>query len=277
MGLFSGRNKIGLALGSGGARGLAHIGVIKVLVKHKIPIDFIAGSSAGALIGGMYASIQDIEKVEEIASKVTYLDFLKAFSDPSLFQGLFRGDHAVKFIENYIGKVNIEDLKIPFKAVATDIITGKTVAIAFGNLAKAIRASSSLPILFQPIKLGKHYLVDGGTSLPVPAKIVKDMGADKVIAVNLDEIFFPQDRKAKLYKKLSTLAILRSSLDLLRYHLARENVKEADIVINPNVPDVPLTKLVHGEELIKKGEDATKKILPEIKKLIEKKFLFFSS
>lgn len=275
MGLLP-RNKIGLALGSGGARGLTHIGVIKVLVKHKIPIDFIAGSSVGAVVGGMYAALQDIGKVEQIVTELTYQDLIKAFSDPSFFAGLLKGDRAEEFLEQHLGKVKVEDLKTPFKAIATDIVNGDTVAIAFGRLAKAIRASASLPFLFKPTKMGKRFLIDGGNSQPVPVRTVKDMGANKVIAVNLNEIFFPLAKKPKKDTDLSTISILRSSLDLLQYHLAKENVKEADIVISPEVPEVPLTKLVHGEELIKKGEEAMKKAIPKVKELVKRRFLFFS-
>lgn len=273
MSIFA-RPKIGLALGSGGTRGLAHIGIIKVLVKHKIPIDFIAGSSAGALIGGMYAALGDINKIEQIARDITYRDFLKALSDPSWFSGILKGDRATGLLEKYIGRVRIENLKIPFRAVATDIKTGRTVAIGYGSLAKAIRASCSVPLLFKPLILEKFHLIDGGTSQPVPVRVIKEMGADKVIAVNPDDVFFSENSKINKKQKLSTISILRSSLNLLRYHLARENVKEADIVITPKIPEIPLTKLLDGGKLIPKGEEAMERKIPMVKELLKGKFVF---
>ncbi len=272
MSLFS-KNKIGLALSSGGAKGLAHIGVIKSLVKNNIPIDFIAGSSAGSLIGGLYAATKDIEKIEKIAKKLTYKDLIKIFYDPSLKSGLITGNKTIQFLEDNFGKYTIKKLKIPFKAIATDIISGKTIAINSGNLAKAIRASSSIPFLYQPIKYGKYYLIDGGTSCPMPVDIVKDMGADKIIAVNLEGYSFKK-KIYKKFKKISVITTLKSTLNLMLHHLSRGNLEKADITITPEITNVPLTKFVNGEDLISIGEKATETIIDDIKKLTKKINIF---
>jgi len=260
--MLSSRKKIGLALGSGGAKGLAHIGVIKYLVENNIPIDHIAGASAGALIGGMYAATKDIYEIEKLAKEFSYFDFLNIFTDISLSKGLVRGNKAIEYLKKHIGPMKIEDLKIPFQAVATDIITAKTIILDSGELIKAIRASGSIPGLFKPVHYEDYYLVDGGTSMPVPVKIVRQMGADIVIAVNLDFVYFsPKHRK----NSLNIAQILEQSVNLLRYHLADENVKDADIVIKPDIPPVRLTAVVKGEKLIKAGEIAAQEALAGLK------------
>lgn len=254
--------KIGLALGSGGAKGLAHIGVIKYFVENDIPIDYIAGVSAGALIGGMYAATKDIYAIERLAKKFKYTDFLRIFLDPSFSRGLVKGDKALKYLQSHIGSVNIEDLLIPFRAVATDIINAEPVIIDSGELIKAIRTSGSVPVLFKPIYHDGRYLIDGATSLPVPVRIAAEMGADVVIAVNLDSVYFsPKYRK----KSLNIANILEQSVNLLRYHLAEENVKKADIVINPDIPPVRLTAFVKGDKLIAAGEKAAQETLAKFK------------
>ncbi|PIU29168.1 MAG: hypothetical protein COT09_02270, partial [Candidatus Hydromicrobium americanum] len=176
------RPKIGLALGSGGPKGLSHIGIIKVLEENNITIDFIAGASIGSVIGGFYASTKNIKKIEKIALSNNWRQTLPLFFDPSLRQGFVSGRKIKIFIENIIGKIHFKDLKIPFSVVATDIKTGETVIINEGEVALAIRASSSIPLIFKPLKLDSMLLVDGGLSLPVPVGVVRRMGADLVIA-----------------------------------------------------------------------------------------------
>lgn len=262
--MLTSRKKIGLALGSGGAKGLAHIGVIKYLVENNIPIDCIAGASAGALIGGMYAATKDIYKIEKLAKEFSYFDFFNIFTDISLSKGLIKGNKAVEYLKKHIEPIKVENLRIPFRAVATDIISAQTIILDKGELIKAIRASGSIPVLFKPIHYGDYDLVDGGTSMPVPVKIVRQMGADIVIAVNLDFVYFsPKYRK----NSLNIVRILEQSVNLLRYHLAEENVKDADIVINPDIPPVRLPALIKGEELIKAGEVAAQEALTKFKKI----------
>lgn len=274
MALFS-RNKIGLALGGGGARGIAHIGVIKVLEKYKIPIDYIAGTSAGALIGGMYAANKDIKKIEKLAREASYKDFIRAFSDPSLTSGLVKGNKFIEFIENKIGKIKIEETKIPFHAVAADIINGQPVIISKGSLAESIRASSSVPGIFQPFKKGKRFLVDGGLVHPVPVQIARKMGASKIIAVNLNWKHFPPKDKNKDDDKIPITSILYSAFDVMSYYLAKYNIKKADIIIEPKVPDIPMFKLFGEKQLIKIGEKAALEVIDDIKWIAKKRFFGF--
>jgi len=257
--------KIGLALGSGGPKGLSHIGIIKVLEKNNIPIDFIAGVSIGSVVGGFYAYTKNIEKIEEIALSNNWRHTLSLFFDPSLSQGLINGRKIKIFIENIIGKIHFKDLKIPFSVVTTDIKTGKAVIMDKGEVATAIRASSSIPLIFKPVKLGNSLLVDGGLSIPVPAGVVRGMGADIVIAVNLDADYFSdiQDSNFGFYR------IANNSIKLLRYNLSSSNIRDADIIINPKVGKVGWNKFIDSKSVILAGEEAMQLSILQLKELIK--------
>lgn len=269
MSFFKKKKKIGLALGSGGPRGLAHIGVIKVLLENGIPIDYIAGSSMGSIVGGLYSYFGDIYGVEKYFSKLTYRDMIEIFSDPRFAHGVLKGEKALKFLRKTIGNTKIEKLKIPFIAVATDLENGEVVELNKGDLALAIRASGSIPVFFRPVKIGKRYLVDGGNAVPVPVEIVRKMGADIVIAVDLDNCYVTPKNYMKNVDKASMTQIAERALDIMSYSLAKENTKNADIIIAPDVFDVGWRRFVNGGDIILEGEIATKKILPEIIKLIK--------
>ncbi len=257
--------KIGLALGSGGAKGLSHIGVIKVLEENNIPIDFIAGSSIGALVGGMYAATKDIKKLEKV---VLNTDWKKIFSliDPAFKGGLLGGDKVKSFIKKYVGKNNFEELLIPFSAVATNLKNGRPFIFNKGDVVTAIRASISFPLLFRPIKIEGNTFTDGGLSFPVPACVVKDMGADVVIAVNLDGDYFNEEHYKR---KIRSYDVANNSLNILRYHLADYNSKDADVVVLPETGGVHWNKFVHGEDVVTSGEKAMKKKINDLKKIIE--------
>ncbi len=261
------QKKVGLALGSGGVRGLVHIGVIKTLLAHHIPIDIIAGTSAGSVIGGSFIALQDIGKIETIVEAFGYRDLAWILTDAAFSSGINKGQRAIEFLQHYIGKRTIESLVTPFAAVATDIATGEPVIITHGDLLTAMRASSSVPLLFQPIKIGNAYLMDGGTSLPVPVRVVKKMGADIIIAVSCDAHLINKEANQQ-QNQPSALSIAWSTMNSLRYSLAKENVKSADIVIEPLVTPKNITESVHGGPTIQLGVDATLKMLPAIQKLL---------
>jgi len=176
---------IGLALGSGAARGLTHIGVLKAIEENRIRIDYISGSSIGALIGGAYASGISVEEIEKIALQTNWKLMAKVFSPTLSLSSLINTNYLSEFLNTIFKNKSFEELKIPFSAVATDIQTGKMVVLEKGDLATAIRASISVPVVFSPVTLGKHKLVDGGLVNPTPVDVVKKMKMDKVIAVNL--------------------------------------------------------------------------------------------
>jgi len=179
------KKKVGLVLGCGGAKGLSHIGVIKLLEEMDVKIDFITGSSIGALIGGAFASGLSIKEIENIALETDLTSTAKLFSPGFGKSGLVTGTNVQKFLTSILGNKNIEDLQIPFTAVATDIITGEEIHFNKGNLVEAIRASISIPIVFQPVIRNNIVLVDGGIVNPVPINVAREMGADHIIAINV--------------------------------------------------------------------------------------------
>jgi len=259
------RPKIGLALGSGGSRGLAHIGVIKALEENNIPIDFIAGSSIGAMVGGFYAARLSIKKMEEISLETNWRRMF-SLVDPHLKQGLISGEKVKTFIEGYVDGKKIEDCKIPFVAVATDLKTGEIVILNKGEMAQAIRASISIPLVFKPVEIDGKTLADGGLSAPVPVEIVRGMGADIIIAINLDKHYHDEEWKPGWYD------IANGSLNILRHHLALSNVASADMVINIDVgKNNYWYQFINGQDKILTGEKATKEILPRLQEIINQK------
>jgi NTE family protein len=259
------KKEIGLALGSGGAKGLAHIGVIKALEENDISIDYISGSSIGALIGGVYAATKDVQRLEET---VLNTDWKKIFSliDPALKGGLLGGNKVKGFIEKYIVEESFEDLMIPLSVVTTNLKNGEPVIFKSGEISLAIRASISFPLLFRPVRTGKNILGDGGLSLPVPVSVVKAMGADVIVAVNLDGDYFNEEDQIKKFKFYN---IANNSLNILRYHLSASNIKEADVVVLPKTGKVYWNKFVDGKDVIDSGEKAMKKEIDNLKKIID--------
>ena len=257
--------KIGLALGSGGSRGIAHVGVIKCLTENNISIDYLAGTSAGALIGGFYSGWQDIIKIEQLLSTINYRQYLSLLFDPISPTGIIKGDKISRFLQQQLGSVEIEDLKIPFTAVATNSLTGQPVLINHGDLVKSIRASTSIPILFSETKINGDSLIDGATSIPVQVSVVKQMGADITIGVNVYTNLFPVKS-----------ANITTSIFTLLYHLAQANLSTADIRIEPLLPaNINSLDFVNTKDIIRLGYEATQKVIPQIKKLIRSHFFPF--
>jgi len=257
--------KIGLALGSGGARGLAHIGVIKVLEKNNIPIDFIAGSSIGAMVGGFYAAGLSIREIEEIALSTDWRKVFSVLSDPSLKKGLIGGEKVKAFIESYIDGKSFADCRIPFVTVATDLKTGEIVILSKDKMAQAIRASISIPLVFKPVEIDGRVLADGGLSVPVPVEIARNMGADIVIAVNLDRHYCDEKWSPGWYD------IANDSLNILRHHLALLNTASADMVIEIDAGKSYWYQFVNGRDKILAGEEAVERQLPQLRELINQK------
>lgn len=267
--------KIGIALGSGGARGLAHIGVLKSLEKHNVPIDYIAGSSIGAILGAMYATYGDSRKLEEIILSFNRKKGFELF-DFTVKGGLFKGIKTERFIAEILGDAKFETLKIPFAAVATDINTAESLILHKGNIVKALRASSSVPAFYQPLFYKDRLLADGGLSNPVPVDVATTMGADVTIAVNLDTFYLE-----KLLKDMPALSkVPVHSINILRHNLAKQAAKTADVIISPK--DIFNAGLLgwnyffdndKAKEFIKEGERVTDEAIPKIEHAI-KEFKF---
>ena len=266
------KNKnIGLALGSGGPRGLAHIGVIKALEEHGIPIDIVAGTSVGSLIGGLYLSLGSIGMVEKIFTKLKITDLAAMFSDFGLKSGIIKGNKLEEFLEKYIGETLIENLPRPYGAVATNISSAEEVEIQRGRLTKAIRASSSLPGVMNVANFEGNYLIDGGVSQPVPIRMARKLGAEVIIAVNLDQYSqMANDFAPNMHPSATKIAL--AAMKLLRYSLSQELCREADVVINPDVAEIAWGNLTYERDrvdIIKRGYDAAMRQMNEIRKACE--------
>jgi len=255
--------KIGLALGSGGARGLAHIGILKVLEKHDIKIDYIAGSSIGAIIGGFYASGSDVERIEKFALGANRRSIFSLI-DLKLKCGLIGGKKIEELIDAKLKVKEFENCKIPFSAVATDLKTGEVVLFDKGDLTSAIRASISIPLVFKPMELDGRILADGGLSEPVPVKTVREMGADIVIAVNLDGYICSENWTSRWF------VIADNSFSILRHHLALSGTRSADIVIDVGLGQDYWYEFINGRDKIEAGERVMEENIIRLQELIEK-------
>lgn len=261
------KKRIGLALGAGSAKGFAHIGVIKELEKNNISIDYIAGTSIGAIVGGFYAYTKNIKILEELAYSQGYREMFDAFFDPSLKSGVFKGEKVLNMLGGYIpDDVLVQDTKIPFAAVATDINTAQKVVFREGSLKSAIRASMSIPLLFKPVEVDRKILIDGGTTDPVPVDVVRNMGAQRVIAVNLYSQTFPKHLDIE---KMNFLNVIEAMIDTSLYNLSKDSAQRADVGLNlPIDPDLPITAFAEDPSvLIEIGEKATKEVMDKIKML----------
>ncbi len=177
--------KVGLALGSGSARGWAHIGVIKALTEAGVHVDYIAGTSIGAVVGAVYASGK-IETLEKVVLQFDWKQIVSFFDVVFPKSGLIDGNKVADFVRAHVAPGNIEDLALPFRAVSTDVETGNEIVIQEGDVIEAVRASISIPGIFTPVRKNGMILVDGGLVDPVPVSVVREMGADFVIAVDLN-------------------------------------------------------------------------------------------
>jgi NTE family protein len=255
--------KIGLALGGGAARGFAHIGVIKALEAQGIYPDIVVGTSAGSLVGAMYAAGNDGYALHKLAMDMDEA----AISDWSvpLFaksSGVLKGEALQSYVNHAVHNQPLEKLKIPFGAVATDLHTGLPVLFQRGNTGAAVRASSAVPGLFQPVTIGEHTYVDGGLAAPVPVSFARQMGADFVIAVNISAQPDAQAADSSMEVVLQTFAIMGHSIN--RYEL-----KGADIVIQPNLGAMKGNDFNSRNLAVLAGEKATSVEMPEIKRKIE--------
>lgn len=267
------RPKIGLALGGGGPKGLAHIGVIKTLLQHNIPIDFIAGTSAGALIGSLYAYSQDIESVERHIMDRNRFQLLSYFSDVSLNAGFIGGNRIEKFLGEYIKNDDFKSLKVPFTALAVNLIDGKLVTLTHGSVVKAVRASIAIPVMFKPIKIDNMILVDGGLMSQVPVNTAFAMGADIVIAVQLDYRYDPEYDM----DKLNPLQVGGLSFDIVGKRVADDEIKKAHIVIRPHLEAIDWSTLVSEKARItsiRMGAEETERNMFAINQLTKQDSLF---
>ncbi len=192
---------LGLALGSGGARGIAHIGFIKALEEAEIKIDYISGCSMGAVVGGCYASGMEIDKIREIALALKTRDVMDVSPSVITKLSLLRSKKVMKLLRVYLGNKKLENFKIPFTCVATDLYSGRLHTFKKGGAVEAILSSSTIPTVFRPVKAEGKLFIDGGCLCRVPVKQVKEMGADVVVAVDaLKNTAEPVDKVTNIIK-----------------------------------------------------------------------------
>ncbi|MCX7845184.1 MAG: patatin-like phospholipase family protein [Dictyoglomaceae bacterium] len=305
--------KIGLVLGSGGAKGLSHIGVLKILERENIKIDCISGSSIGAIIGSFYAKGYSSKDLEDIALSISKKDVYEFIDFSPSLQGIIKGDKILNFLKNFLGDIEFSQLKIPFLAVAVDLITGEKIVFTKGKVISAIRGSISIPVIFQPYPCDNKFLIDGGVLSPLPVEELKEyQKPDLIIGVNLQsppnwspkgKNIFPEIpmeprgfsekviyklTQTEIFKEIqkrvnplfnpSLLEVLMQTINIMNWEIALRNIKLADIVINPKVENYRTFDFDKGNELIKIGESSAEKELPKLKELIKKKskrFLWF--
>ncbi len=255
--------KIVLVLGGGAARGFAHIGVIRALEQEKIPIDMIVGTSVGSLIGAIYASDMNSFELEWTAfllEKDSIFDFgvMNAFTG----MGLAKGDKLEEFVKTKITTVNIEDLKLPFAAVATDLNRGTRVVLDRGSVAKAVHASSAIPGVFNPVDHQGKLLVDGGVMDNIPIAVAREKGADLVIAVDISE-------NVANFNINNIVDVMLQAVNIMFNENVRYKKKESDVLISPQVGGVAMLDFTQKKRCMQAGIEAAQKAMPEIRKKIE--------
>jgi len=249
--------KIALALGGGAAKGFAHIGVIKILEQNGIKPVIITGTSAGSIIGSLYASGLTPIQLQQKAMDLKESQVVDLTLSTS---GFIKGEYLQNFINSSVGNRPIQNLKIPFGAVATNRDSGATALFRSGNTGQAVRASASVPNVFQPVKIGNGYFVDGGLTQPVPVSAARAMGATFVIAVDIS---------AKPKSGISGIfGTLDQSINIMSQVALNSELKKANIVIKPNLDALSSASFDTRHQAILEGEKAALAALPKIKKAL---------
>ncbi len=252
------RPKVGLALGSGGARGLAHIGVLKVIQREGIPVDVIAGSSMGSLVGCLYAAELDWEMVEGLAVHLPRKRWLD-LTVPR--RGFVRGERVREMIRLLTRGRSLEELPIPMGVVATDLNRGEQVVFQTGPVDLAVRASISIPGIFAPVQWQGRTLVDGGVMDRVPVSVVKEMGAGVILAVDVVP-------RATTVCIENIFDVIVQTLSVMEREILNQRWVEADVLIHPDLTDISPTAFTDVEECIRLGEEAARLQIDRIKGLI---------
>lgn len=252
--------KIALVLGGGAAKGFAHVGVIRVFEQEKIPITMIIGTSVGSLIGGIYAANPDSFQLEWIAFKIDRNDIFDFSVVYSKF-GPVQGTRLESFLDQNVKVKKVEETKIPFFPVATDLNTGETVTLDKGSLARAIHASSAIPGIFVPVQYDNRTLVDGGVTDNVACDIARAKGADIVIAVNLS-------KDVKNYQIDSLVDVMAQSISIMMHRSTKEKMGAGDVIIEPDTKGISLFDFSQKKQLMEEGMKSARLAIPKIKELM---------
>lgn len=252
------KKSLGLALGAGSVRGLAHIGLLKTLEEEGIEVDYIAGTSSGSLVGGLYAAGINLKGLSRLVCNLSW-DHITDLAFPKM--GFISGKRIEELLKLLSKGKRIEELDIPFQAVACDLEMGEEVLLDRGPLYAAIRASISIPGIYVPYRLNGRLLVDGGVLNRVPADVVRDMGAQCVIAC---DVSFQLEKN----RLTNILDVILQTFDIMERSIQEKKILEADIVIRPAVDDISSMDLGKAGECIEMGAQATRVVLPEIRKIL---------
>jgi NTE family protein len=259
--------RIGLALGGGAARGFAHIGVIKALEAQGIVPDIVVGTSAGSVVGALYASGYNGFALQKIAldmDEATISDWaLPLFSKAP---GVLKGEALQAYVNKAVHNQPMEKLRIPFGAVATDLKNGQPILFRRGNTGQAVRASSAVPSVFQPVSIGGHTYVDGGLVAPVPVRFAREMGAEFIIAVNISS-------QAEGQATASSVDVLMQTFNIMGQRINNLELKDADVVITPALGSMGSSDFNGRHQAILAGEQAASNVMAQLKARLKTKQL----
>lgn len=255
----------GLALGGGGARGWAHIGVLRALAEKNISITHVAGTSIGAFIGAFYATGR-LDVLQENFSQFNWKQGLGYFASLPSKEGILSGRKIEEFLKEHLGETSLEDTSIPLCTVATDLRTGQEITLKEGDISEAIRASIAVPGIFTPVQKGQSLLVDGGLINPVPVSTVRGMGAEQVIAIDLNMV--PADPKCTLLiedNQLNVLEIIGASASIIEAGLTENRFADdpPDLLIRPDLRRISYMDFSKSEESIRLGYEAAIHVLSQ--------------
>jgi len=253
--------KIALVLGGGGARGFAHVGVLRVLAEEKIPIDLVVGTSVGSVIGALYAAEPNVFELEWKAFEIEKDDFI----DYSLFSaktGPVKGEAIQAFVREHVKQQNIEEFPVRYVAVATDLATGRRVEFSSGPVVDAVRASVAIPGVFTPAQVGGRALVDGGVVANIAVDTARAHGADLVIASNISHRVVNTDLN-------DVVDITLQSITIMMAEMAAEQLRDADVVVTPPISDVGTLDFSQKKRCMTAGIESARAQVPAIRKAIE--------
>lgn len=249
--------KLGLALGGGAARGFAHIGVIQVLEENGIKPDLVVGTSAGSLVAAFYATGKTGAQLQWLADSMDESQ-LTDWTVPFMSRGMLRGEALGRYVNSQLNGAKIEDMKMPLGIVATDLQTGDGILFRRGDTATAVRASSAVPSVFEPVRIGNKDYVDGGLVSPVPVRFARQMGADIIIAVDISSR--PEDAKTT-----DMLKVLLQTFSIMGKSISQLELAQAEVVVRPAMPDVGSAEFAARKKSIEAGRAAMKLALPALK------------
>ena len=252
--------KLGLALGGGAARGFAHIGVIQVLEEAGLRPDFVAGTSAGSVVAALYASGKTGAQLQQIGESMEEAA-ITDWTLPVFNSGILRGDALAKYVNQQVGGRAIENMTLPLGIVATDLYSGEMMVFQKGDTGKAVRASSAVPAIFQPVKISGRSYVDGGLVSPVPVRAARSMGAQVVLAIDISS---PPDSSGSD----NTITVLLQTASIMGKSINAFELKEADVVVRPDLRAVSSADFSSRKKAIEAGRRAMLELLPQLRAAI---------